>query len=420
MKRRVVITGLGAMTALGEGIEPLWKACLEGRSGIGFTDPQAAWNPVAAIIRDFDPEKFVTQRKSLKLMARDIQLAIAGATLAMQDAALHSTSFNHERAGVIIGSGVLNHELDELAAGVGPSLDGNGRLDLKKFGADGLGALFPLWMLKYLPNMPACHISILSDLEGPNNTLTTGASASLAAAGEAARIIERGAAEVMLAGGAESKVNPLGFSQYKMLGAVLESQKGEPEKIYRPFDEHSNGFVVGEGAAFLVLEEFEHAKKRGARIYAEILGFGSSSHSKKGRKVAMESALEDAGVSHRDLEYLQASGLGTAEEDSWEAAAAQEVLDGAGPHVSVSASKPVTGFTGFSSGAMDLLISTMALWHGTIPPVANFERPLGDWEFEIVKGKPLRKKMKVAMTNAFGFNGPSVSMVTAAYPGGKK
>ncbi|MBI4433124.1 MAG: beta-ketoacyl-[acyl-carrier-protein] synthase family protein [Candidatus Omnitrophica bacterium] len=410
MKRsRVVITGLGAMTALGEGWEPLWRACVEGRSGIAaMKTASLGWTPLAGLVPDFNPEKFVTQRKALKLMARDIQLAIAGASLAFQDAGMPAFSFNHDRFGVAIGSGVLNHELDELASSVESSIGPDGALDLKKFGEDGLSALFPLWLLKYLPNMPACHISILWDLEGPNNTITTGASSSLAAVGEAVRVIQRGAADIMLAGGAESKVNPLGLSQYKLLGALTD-----PDGVYRPFDGAAKGFVVGEGAAFLVLEEREHALKRGARIYAEITGFGSSSGSDEGRKIAMRHALEDAGIDKNKLHYLQASGLGIAEEDALETAAIQAVLDGAGRNVLVSASKPVTGFTGFSSGAMDLVISTAALKNQIVPPVLNFEKAHKPFEFQIAKGLAQARPMKVAMTNAFGFQSPSVSMITS-------
>jgi 3-oxoacyl-[acyl-carrier-protein] synthase II len=413
LKKRVVITGLGAITAVGEGAGSLWEAAIEGRSGIRVLDELSAVGagPVSAgVVDGFSPEKYVEQKKALKVMARDIQLAVAGARLAMDDSKVLSSPFDHERFGVIVGSGVLNHELDELAYSVQNSLDDSGRLDLKKFGDSGLSALFPLWLLKYLPNMSACHISILFDLQGMNNTITTGASSGLQAVGEACRIIERGDADLMLAGGAESKVNPVGISQYRVMGA-LDASGGK----FRPFDASASGFVVGEGAGFLVLEDLEHAKKRNARIYAEVAGFGSASGS--ARKAAMQTALKEALLSPSDIRYLQASGLGLKDEDRREAEAIHEVFNGDGKNLSVSASKPITGFTGFSSGPLDLILSTLALTHQEIPPVGNFTKAEREWGFQIVHGQALKKRMNAAMTNSFGFGGQAVSVVTKIYTG---
>lgn len=415
MKKKTVITGLGAITALGEGADAFWKAAIEGRSGISVLDqfnepghPKVS----AGIIPDFSPEKYVAQKKALKVMARDIQLAVAGAGLAIDDSGVVPSVVDHERFGVIVGSGVLNHELDELSYSVQNSLDDSGKLDLAKFGECGLSSLFPLWLLKYLPNMSACHISILFDLQGMNNTITTGASAGLQAVGEATRILERGDADLMLAGGAESKVNPVGISQYQVMGA-LDSSAGVN---FRPFDAAAKGFIVGEGSGFLVLEELEHAKKRNAKIYAEVIGFGCACGS--GRKTAMQAALKEAGLEPSQIHYLQASGLGLKDEDRREAEAISEVFNGTGKNLSVSASKPVTGFTGFSAGSLDLIISTLALQHQLIPPVANFSKAERDWGFQIVHGQALKKRLSYAMTNAFGFGGQAVSIITKIHAGG--
>ena len=259
--------------------------------------------------------------------------------------------------------------------------------------------------------MSACHISILFDLQGMNNTITTGASAGLQAVGEACRIIERGDADLMLAGGAESKVNAVGISQYRVLGALDSSGAGK----CRPFDAAAGGFIVGEGAGFLVLEELEHAKKRNARIYAEVAGFASMSGG--ARKAAMQTALKEAGLGPSDVRYLQAAGLGLKEEDRREAEAIAEVFNGTGKNLSVSASKPITGFTGFSAGPLDLILSTLALKHQEIPPVANFSKAAQDWGFQIVQGQSLKKQISCAMTNAFGFGGQAVSVVTKIYKG---
>lgn len=410
-----MITGLGAMTALGEGAAQLFEAACAGRTGIDILDysgSSGSFKIPAGFIRDFSPEKYVTQRKALKVMARDIQLAVAGASLAMGDSGILPDSFDKQRFGLIVGSGVLNHELDELAYSVQNSLDDKGELDLAKFGEAGISALFPLWLLKYLPNMSACHISILFELQGLNNTITTGASAGLQAVGEAFHIIQRGDADLMLAGGAESKVNPVGVSQYKIMGALSEAT-ADVRDSYRPLDAKAKGFVVGEGAGFLVLEELEHAQKRGATIYAEIAGFGSSYQG--GRKNAMEAALKASGLNTSDVRYLQASGIGIPEEDHKESQAIYDVFNGNGKNLQVSASKSLTGFTGFSAGSLDLILSTLALYNEVIPPVLNFSSSEKDWGFQIVKGKSVHQKISAAMTNAFGFNGQAVSIVTKSH-----
>jgi 3-oxoacyl-[acyl-carrier-protein] synthase II len=401
VKKRVVITGLGALTAAGEGTGRLWEAVRHGQPAKTSAD-FGVEGIVAARIPDFVPEKFIHQRKSLKVMARDIQLAVAAAKLALEDSGLDLSGFNHERFGVIAGSGVLNHELEELAASVKSSLTDTGALDLKKFGEEGMGSLFPLWLLKYLPNMPACHISILFNLQGPNNTITTGPSAGLQAVGEAFRIIQRGGADQMLAGGAESKVNPVGLSQYQILGVLSND--------YRPFDVQSTGFIPGEGAGFLVLEEWEHAKKRGASIYAEIIGFGASS--KAGQKNAIKGALAEAEIPASKVHYVQATGLGLKEEDVLEIQAMESVWGEYAKDLWVAASKPLMGFTGFAAGALDLIISTLALEEQMAPGAVCLERPRSDWKFQWAKGAPRKMKLDCAMTNTFGFGGQCVSMVT--------
>ena len=384
MKKKVVITGLGALSAAGIGAEALWRAFHEKKSGIHHVrfGEDASWEPLGAAIKDFVPENYVTQRKSLKVMARDIQLAVAAGSLAIEDAGLKSAAVEKERFGVIVGSGVLNHEPDELAYCVKNSLDEEGRLDLLKFGGEGLSSLFPLWLLKYLPNMSACHLSILFDLRGPNNSVTAGASSGLQALGEAARIIQRGDADLMIAGGAESKLNPVGYAEYEVLG--LLSKERDPGKVRNAFE--GDGLVVGEGAGFLVLEEAEHAQKRGAKIYAEIAGFGSSSS--EGRAEAMTQALKESSLTSGGVDHVQACSLGIPAEDRAEQAAMKKIFNGHSASLSVGASKPFIGFTGFAAGPLDLILSALVL-----------------------KNQNGSKKIHATMTNAFGFNGQSVSMI---------
>lgn len=398
MKKRVVITGLGAISGAGEGADALWRAALEKKSAIGKVSfgGHEPLEVLGAAVRDFVPERYVTQKKSIKVMARDIQLAVAAASLAVDDAKARSARCARDRFGVIVGSGVLNHEPEELAYSVKNSLDEKGVLSLKKFGEDGLRSLFPLWLLKYLPNMSACHISILFDLQGPNNSITTGASAGLQAIAEATRIISRGDADLMLAGGAESKLNPVGLAEYRVLGVL--SRTNDPKKAVNPFD--SDGLVIGEGAAFLVLEKLEHAKKRGANIYAEVIGLGSSAST--GQAIAMRQALKEAGIGPEDIDHLQASGIGIPADDRAELVAVKEVFNGASGSLRLGVSKSLVGFTGFASGAIDMVLSAMMLKTQIAPPTSETDRSAS-------------KKIRHLMINAFGFNGQSVSVVLKSF-----
>lgn len=415
MNRRVVITGLGAITSVGEGTGALWQALLEGRSGIEpLTSMGEDWKVPGAVIKNFEPDKYIAQRKSIKVMARDIQLAMAASKIALDDSQANKDSQCRKRFGVVIGSGVLDHELDEILPALQNALDDQGRVDLDKFGLEGIPALFPLWLLKYLPNMPACHISVNFDLQGVNNTLTTGSASGLQAIGEAYRIIQRGSADVMLAGASESKTNPVGISQYGIQGGLLDFSRADEniEKSYKFFDENAAGFVVGEGAGFVVLEEYERAIQRNAYIYGEVIGFGSSSAD--GQKTAMETAIKDSGITKESISYIQATGLGLPKEDREEISAIKEVFGNQAKNIYVSGSKPVTGFTGFASGVLDFIIAATALKKSLIPPVKNMDEPLVDLTLKVPTITAVSKKMETILINAFGFNGPCACVVIKA------
>ncbi len=415
MKREVVITGLGVLSAAGEGVTPLWDAWISGRSAIEDLSFDG-WNPTGAYLKDFNPERYIANRKSIKVMARDIQMAVGAAKLAMEDSKINLSELDHDKAGITVGAGVLSHELDELASSVKSSYDEKGDLSLERFGEEGLHALFPLWLLKYLPNMPACHISILFDLRGPSNTITTGASSGLQAVEEACRIIERGTANMMLAGGAESKINPVGYSQYASLKSLSEKNgQKDPKKLYRPFDHKAQGLVPGEGACFLVFEELEHARKRGATIYAKVAGYGSSSSD--GQSHAIRAAFQKSGLTAKDISYIQASGIGIAADDRQEMKALTENFGSHSKETWVSASKPVTGFTGFVSGALDLLIAVKALNAQQIGPIQNFEQAAIPFDFKVVKQNAVSVPLQRALVTSFGLGGPSSSVIIETFKG---
>lgn len=227
--RRVVITGLGVISPIGIGVEPFWSGISEGRSGvhkISLFDATGFPVSVAAEVKEFEPKRFIEQKKALKVMARDIQLAVGAARMGMEDSGIDITKIDPTRLGISLGAGLISMSIEELSPSVRSSLTENGEFDIGKFGADGMNLLFPLWMLKYLPNMPACHISIMYNAQGPNNTLTTACAASAQAIGEGLKVIQRGDADIMITGGGDSKLNPLNLLRYYFSGCSRPGATG--------------------------------------------------------------------------------------------------------------------------------------------------------------------------------------------------
>ena len=279
--RRAVITGIGVLSPIGLGRRPFWESLRAGRSGvrpISHFDTSTLSTRIGGQITDFDARKFVAkdQRKQLKVMSRSIQLAVAASQLALDDGGVNPAELDPTRFGVEFGAGLIASELEELGPASQVSANGQaGRVNLRDWGEKGLPLIPPLWMLKYLPNMLACHVSILHNAQGPNNTITETDAAGLLALGEAYRIIGRDQADLFLVGGADSKLNPLSLTRHSLFER-LSQRNDAPEKACRPFDRGRDGAVIGEGAGVFVLEELSHAQRRGARIYAEVVGFGSA------------------------------------------------------------------------------------------------------------------------------------------------
>lgn len=418
MRRRVVITGLGLMTVCGQGWKPYWEFMINGRSVgrplSGSSLKKESPIPCVGQIADFNPLHFIKQKKSLKLMSREIQLAVAASHLALQDAALELDDATRQRFGISLGVGIINNDLDEIGVAIRNSLDEQGEFQMSRFGQEGLLALYPLWLLKYLPNMPACHVSIAHGLRGPSNTITTSSAASAQAVGEAYQIIRRGDADLMLAGGSDSKINAMGMSRFHLLG--LLSQRG----TYSPFDEHHDGIVPGEGAGLLVLEEYHHAVRRGARIYGELLGYGSSSDFNydprvtedfNGKCLAMTRALEDAACDLKEIDFLLANGSGIPNEDIQETRAVTSVFDRRLNKIRVTATKPITGHLVYGAGAVELAGTLLSLKHGVIPHVANLERPDPACDLPFVKDEPILAESAICLFNSFGFCGQNASLI---------
>ena len=430
--RRIVITGLGPVTPIGIGVDAFWNALIEKRSGIRRVhsfdpsrfDSQVGGEIDGLSIGDYVPKSY---RKAAKIMARDIMLAVAAAHQAVKDAKLNTkcvierneadgpANVDTARFGANIGAGLICADLPELTEALHGAGE-NGRFSFAKWGVEGMNNLTPLWLLKFLPNMLACHVTIVHDAQGPSNTITCGEASSHLAIGEAFRTITRGAADVCVSGGAESKSNPMALLR-QGLGGRLSRRNDAPEKACRPFAADRDGTVVSEGGGLVILEELEHARKRGARIYAELVGFGAGhdaymagqpSHPHpegRGAAVAARKALKDAGISADDIGLVAAFAAGLIEHDRSEAAAIRTVLGGRAAQVPTMAVKAGLGNNGAGSGAIDFIAAVLAVCHGTIPPAFN-SAPLDPaCGLKVITDGPADAKIEYALSTAYALGG---------------
>lgn len=393
MPREVVITGLGVVCPLGMGREALWSGLLEGRSGIDWiAETRGSDTPFrfAGRVRDFDPKQYVQPRKTIKVMCREIQWAHAAAVMALEDAAWQAGAVEPERFGVVLGSEMLFSDPEELIETY-RHCQADGRFQSARWGEVAMKDLFPLWMLKFLPNMAACHISIAHDARGPNNSVVAGGASSLLALIEAVHAIERGHADAMVTGGSGSLAE---ISRLPFRGWDLLSQwDSEPRGASRPFDARRSGVVPGEGAAAIVLEAREVAERRSANILARVAGFasrfegtGRPHEPRTGRAIrqSIEAALASAGLAARDIGHVNAHGEGSIEQDRLEAEAIRQTLG----DVPVTAPKSAFGDLGAGSGAVELAASVLALVDGRVPPTQNYDAPAADCPIHVVHGQP--------------------------------
>ena len=428
---RVVITGIGVVSPIGIGTKAFWDNLLAGKCGIkriAQFDPSGLACQIAAEvpaykIGDYVPKSY---RKATKVMARDIELAVIAADDAFKDAGLKSKAyvetpeFDHTRFGCNIGAGLISAELNELTAAMHAARGGEGsnKLDLHRWGAEGMNQLTPLWLLKYLPNMLACHVTIIHGLMGPSNTITCAEASSHLAIGEAFRTIQRGKADLAICGGAESRINPMGLMRQQLLGRLNESHNDDPDAAVRPFDADASGTAFGEGGGLLILEELEHAKKRGARVYAELLGFAASqdAHSvtepdptghSYGKAVA--NALRDAKLAPRDVDVLVPHGLGIAAHDRAELKGLTKALGDDLKRVAVAPIKSQIGMLGVGCGA-DAAAAVMSIHTGTVPPARNTRKPIDGMALN-VSPEPREMKVNVAVSSVYSLGGQNAALV---------
>ncbi len=428
--RRVVITGLGVVAPNGTGKEAFWSACLNGKSGVGpIRSFDASGHPVqiAAEVADFHVEPFLSasQRKSLKIMGRAMRFAIGAAGLAVADSGLDLDREDLERIGVVMGTGLVPIDLPELTPALVSSCDESGQLQTRLLGERGRSALFPLWILKYLPNMVAAHISLALNAQGPNSTITTACAAGTQAVGEAFRLIARGDADIVLAGGADSRIDPLMILAYTALGALSTSDR-PAEEVSRPFDGNRDGFVLGEGAGVLVLEELEKARRRGAVIYGEVLGMGTSfdgfSVTKpdpdgRGAVRAIGAALREARVDFHDIDYINAHGTSTRLNDLMETAAVKRVFGEGAKTLPLSSIKSMVGHLIGAAGAVEAVALALTLHQGALPPTINQTKPDPACDLDYVPNQARDVPVRTAVSTSFGFGGQNAALVMQRFTG---
>lgn len=435
-KRRVVITGVGVINALGITKDEFFSGLLEGKNGIQRITAFDAGNFPCHIggeaphprINDVVPK---SHRKSTKLMSRDIELAVIAAEGAVRDARLTTrgtnpdapSDFDPTRAGTNIGAGLICCDLAELGSAVEVSTTQN-TFDHHKWGQEGMQALTPLWLLKYLPNMLGCHVSIIHDLQGPNNNITTGEVSGLLSLAEATRTIQRDRADLMVAGGAECKVNPMAHLRQCLLKRLSTRYNDQPEKAYRPFDVQADGFVVGEGGGILILEELEHARRRQATIYAEVTGFGASCYASddfinpepagKNMGVAMQTACRQAGLNPDQIDLLVAHGLALPRCDAAEATAIRAVFAGHHTRMAVTTIKSRIGNCGAGASAIDAVTAVLAMERDMIPASLNCDQVPKEYGLNIIKTNT-PAKIRNAMVTSYTFGGQTAALVLSEF-----
>lgn len=405
MRRRVAVTGIGLVTPVGIGNDAAWQAVCEGRSGVRRVtkfDPTEHKTQIAAEINGFDPELYMNAKEARKTDTF-IQYAVTAAKFALENSGLEITEELSPRMGTIIGSGIGGMETYV-----------NTVLTMHEKGP---GRLSPFFITNIINNMAAGYVSISFNARGPNCCTTTACAASAHAIGYAAQAIRNGEADAMFAGGTEAPVIPLTFAGFNAMRA-LSTRNDEPSRASRPFDRERDGFIIGEGAGMLILEELESAKKRGARIYAEIVGYGMSSDashitapSLDGPERCMKAALHDGGVNPDEIDYINAHGTSTPLNDANETNAIKAVFGKSAYRVPVSSTKSMTGHLLGAAGAVEAAFSVLALENGILPPTINYEFPDPECDLDYVPNEAREASIRTVLSNSFGFGGTNASLI---------
>lgn len=411
-RRRVVITGIGVVSPVGIGKDAFWNSLLEGKSGVSTItafDPSDFPVKIAGEVKDFDAEKYVGDKKTVRHMDRNVQFAVAAARMAVEDAALDMEKEDAERVGTIIGTGIGGITTMEET--------------VKRIETRGPAKVNPFAVPMMIANMASGQVSISFGLQGPVLADVTACASGNNAIGRATRTIQWGDADVMLAGGTEAAVAETPMAGFAAMKA-LSSRECAPEEASCPFDERRDGFVLGEGSGVLVLEELEHAKKRGAHIYAEVIGYGTNGDAyhitapRPGGELAarcMKKAIDDAGITPEDIDYINAHGTSTGLNDKNETKAIKEILGRHAYEIVVNSTKSMTGHLLGAAGAIEAIVCVLSIQNNKVHQTLNLKTPDPECDLDYVQGAPRDVKVDVAMSNAFGFGGHNAVVLLRRY-----
>lgn len=428
MRRRVVITGMGAITPLGQSVDGLYEAQLEGRSGVG---PIALFNAsrfptkFAAQVQNFDLKNYVRDASLWDNAGVNSQFATAATQQALEDSGLlDNTKVDRTRIGVYLGTGEGIQDFPHLVTALGQAYVPDRRtVDTAAFSRGGLQTFHPLKEGEQELHTTTSHLGNYFDLQGPNYNCLTACAASSQAIGEATELIRHGDADVMVSGGSHSMIHPLGVTGFNLLTA-LSTFNDNPARASRPFDLRRDGFVLGEGSGILVLEELEHARRRGAPIYAELTGYGTTadafrvtdSHPDgRGAIACIQGAIKDSGLSPAEIGYINAHGTSTQVNDKVESLAIKRVFGEGAYTVPISSSKSMLGHLIAAAGAVELIITIMALRRGVLPPTINYEVPDPECDLDYIPNEAREKQARHALSNSFGFGGQNISLIVSRF-----
>lgn len=411
MDRRVVVTGLGVVSPVGSSIDKFWSSLCEGRGGVGFItafDASDFDSKIAAEVKDFDPSLFISA-KDIKRLEKFVQYALAASFMAVQDSELDIPKLDPYRIGVLVGSGIGSLRIIEEQH--------------KVFLEKGPSRLTPYLIPMLIVNMAPGYIAINLRVKGPNSCVATACATGSHAIGDAYRIIQRGDADIMIAGGTESCVTHLGIGGFCAMKA-LSTRNDDPEHASRPFDRDRDGFVMGEGAGIVILEELEHAKKRQAKIYAEVAGYGMTADAYHmtapcpdgdGAAKAMERALSDAKISPEDISYINAHGTSTQLNDKIETLAIKSVFRAYAKKVPISSTKSMTGHLLGAAGGVEFIVCCLSICHNIIPPTINYATPDPDCDLDYCPNIARKIPVNVSLSNSLGFGGHNATLIAKKF-----
>jgi len=406
MGRRVVVTGMGLVTALGKDLESSWEALLQGKGGVRRItrfDPDGFATQIAAEVPDWDPEAYIA-KKDVRRQDLFTQLAVAASDMALADSGVDMDSEDQTRVGVIIGSGIggiATHEIQN-----------------RRYLKGGPSRISPFYIPMMIPDMASGVVSMRCGAKGPNYCTVSACASSAHAIGDAFRLIKHGDAEVMIAGGTEAAVTEMSIGGFAAMKA-MSTRNDEPERASRPFDAGRDGFVLGEGAGMAILEELDHARDRGARIFAEVVGVGMTADAYhitapapngEGAARAMQRAIDEAGMDPTDIDYINAHGTSTPLNDAYETQAIKTVFGDHASKIMVGSTKSMTGHLLGGAGGLEFVVTAMVLATGKVPPTINYEVPDPECDLDYVPNKMRQANVVGALTNSFGFGGHNATL----------